>query len=258
MGQRFLVYWSVSGGINFTVYKDMDATFKTPLVYNNGSWTTNDALIAELNQGWVLRNNLSLGFSYNSAVPINPLEGQTFSYNLQYFGGFLGGYAQFIHHSLSYSTYYNPLWKFVFALHASTEFLTPQLDGRYTNDYSDQLKFDGVYEMRGWQGISGLISGGSKIYYSGELRFQIYQDAVWGTFFTDLGNLWPTYNGFSPFNPNGYIGSFGAGIIINIPGIPIRFYMARRFAYDGQNWGLSDSKDFWTGWQPVLSIQGIF
>jgi outer membrane protein assembly factor BamA len=73
-----------------------------------------------------------------------------------------------------------------------------------------------------------------------------------------MGNLWGSYKDWAPWKPDGYLFSFGIGIQINIPMIPIRFYMARRGWYNNGNWELLGNQQFFEYWTPVLAIQGLF
>jgi outer membrane protein insertion porin family len=256
--RRFGVYWFGSTSLSMNMYRDFGANFTTPLIYTT-KWETNKSLMAALEKGFTYKYTWGLGAGMNSTDnPINPTRGGTFNLDLIYNGGIFGGDIHYIRPRASASYYWNPLWQFVFALHASTEFILPQHDGmpaRY--DTSDMLWFDGVYEMRGWQYYAKR--GEAKVFYSGELRFQIIGQELWGLAFFDLGNLWAEYDMWS-FNPNGYLSSFGIGIKINIPMLPIRLYLARRAEYDMkmQAWQLTSSQEFFDDWRVVFSIQGLF
>jgi outer membrane protein insertion porin family len=258
LGRRLAVYWSGSLGFGMSIFRDSLANFNNPLYYST-TWQTNTALIDSLNKpNFTFKNNLSLGINQNSTDnPLNATYGSVFSFDLVYFGGIVGGDSQFIRPHLSFDYYWNPIWKIVLAFHGSADVMLPQLDGKFAYDSSDLLYFDGMYEMRGWQ--SYPIRGQIKNFYSSELRFQIYQE-IWGAFFYDMGNLWTTYKGWTPFGGDGYIYSFGLGIKINIPMIPIRFYLAKRGYYDSptRQWLFTGKQEFFSDWQPVLTIQGLF
>ncbi len=160
--------------------------------------------------------------------------------------------------TFSFTHYQSLFWKFVLALHTSQGFIFNQFDGRLDVDYVDQYYYDGVYNLRGWLGAASGY-GNSKFYFSSELRFPIY-DPIWGVFFYDMGNLWATYNGWAPFEPEGYRFSFGLGVQINIPMLPIRFYLARRGFYDmyENRFRLTKGDGLFDEISPVISIQGLF
>ncbi len=258
--RKFPDYWEISTGVGTSIYRDYGADFSTPLIFTD-HWETNTNLEYALTNSWLFKNYINLGFSRNSTDhPLRPLEGSIFNLNLSYIGGIMGGYAQYLHPSLSYSQYLSfpiPFWRVVLALHGDVQFITPQFNGQYVYDYSDMLWFDGVYELRGWSGLS--TRGLSRDYISGELRFEIY-DPIWGVFFYDMGNLWSTYNGIAPFSPFGYLFSFGIGIQVNIIGLPIRIYVARRGEYSASlnTFQLDQDQNLFDNLTPVLSIQGVF
>lgn len=257
--QQFFVFWSAYLGLSTSFYKDWGANFNTPLIFYNYTWQTNTSLQDSFNKGWTFQNTLNLGLGFDSTGnPLNPLYGDKLSFDNYLVGGFLMGDVHFIKSHLSFDHYWNPFWKIVLALHGSTDIMFPQFTGQFNYNYSDMLYFDGMYEMRGWMGLSKRAE--SKLFLSTELRFQIFQE-VWGTVFADLGNLWGRYEDWAPWKSDGYIYSFGVGVQINIPMIPIRFYMARKGMFNnpaGGPFGLYGNEHFWEYWQPVISIQGLF
>lgn len=259
LARNLWIYWSGFVGLGTTMYKDWGANFNSPLIYT-GVWETNTSLIDSLKRSWTFKNYLTLGVNENSTDhPLAPTYGNKFSLSVTSFGGILGGDVHFIKNRESFDQYWNPLWKFVFAFHASTDFMFPQFgakNGIY--DYSDMLYFDGMYEMRGWTGYPRR--GESKLFASAEFRFPLFVNELWWAFFYDIGNVWNKYNEFSPVTPDGYLYSFGAGLQLNIAMLPIRIYMARLGYYDSTigQWTLYGSKEFWAYWMPVVSIQGLF
>lgn len=262
--KKFWVYWSSFLSYTFSMYRYTDANFTIPLIYDS-YWQVNSDLTNALAKGvvdWTKKHTVGLGLSLNTTDdPINPLYGAMFDASLYYIGGVFGGDIHFIRPKISFNWYWNPFWKFVLALHASTEAMLPQFGGTIKYDTADMAYFDGVYEMRGWQNHTEY--GQSKVFYSGELRFQIYQRELWGLLFFDLGNLWGQSKEWS-FAADGYLSSFGIGIKINIPQLPIRLYLARQAYYDTDlgRWHLgassSDDEEFFKNWQVVFSIQGLF
>ncbi len=264
LGRRLPDYWQVDAGIGTIFYRDYGANFNNPLIFTD-HWDTNFQLENALTSGFLFKNYLSLGFTRNSTDhPLRPLYGSIFNANINYYGGVMGGYAQFLRPAISYSWYWNPVWRIVLALYGDAEFMIPQYGWSYKSgqsdyvyDFSDMLWFDGVYQLRGWNNLS--IRGLSKAYYSGEIRFEIY-DPVWGVLFYDLGNLYQTYNGFAPFSPDGYLFSFGIGIQVNIMGLPIRIYIARKGEWDPdrRSFVLDQDQNLFDNLTPVLSIQGVF
>ncbi len=274
IARRFFTYWTGSAGYYTSINWYYGATFNNPLIFDIGQnkWVTNTTLISYLsNTNGIFKNDLALSATRDTTDnPLNQTRGSVFKTTLYYYGGLVGGAINFIKPGISYDIYYNPFWKIVLAAHISTELCLPQFSINFnpftinTNNFNpdninDLEWFDGLYEMRGWQGNN--FRGQGKAFYSGELRFQIYGKELWGAFFYDMGNVWGNYYEVAPFNPVGYIYSFGVGIKINIPMIPIRFYLARTGYYD-QNLQrfqfMGGSQNLFWDLQPVFTIQGLF
>jgi len=255
--RRFWIYWQASLGLGTTMYRNFDPNFSNPLIFTD-HWETNYSLTESLGKGYTFKNNLSLGLNRNSTDhPLTPTYGSIFNLGFDYIGGMLGGDYHFTKAKTSFSIYWNPLWKIVFALYTSSEFLLSQFDGRKIYGYEDMPYYDGIFELRGWMGASRR--GESKFYWSTEMRFQIYEQ-LWGVFFYDMGNLYGSSKEWNPFIPDGYMLSFGFGIQVNWPGLPIRIYAARRGYYDNQQnkFVLEGTQNLFDNIQPVLSIQGLF
>ncbi|URA09875.1 outer membrane protein assembly factor BamA [Thermospira aquatica] len=259
LGRRFGIYWQGGFSLGTSFYQDTGANFTLPLTFSD-HWDTNVTLQDDLKKGWRFRNYFGLSATRNSTDnPFEPTRGSIFQANLTSYGGILGGESHFIKTKFFYSTYFNPIWKIVLAYNISTEFLLPQfMNGLKEYAANEVLRYDGIWELRGWM---GLVRGGeSKLYNSFELRYQIYQIWVWGVFICDVGNLWSTWSGIAPLNPEGTMFSFGPGIRLNIPGFPLRFYLVRRGYYDSQEkrFRFEKTDEFFSDWQFVFSIQGMF
>ena len=200
-----------------------------------------------------------MGASYNSTDhPMAPTYGQLFSVGYSYIGGLVGGEFEANKLSFSFTHFQKLFWKFILALHTSQGFIFNQFDGRLIVDYVDQYTFDGVYNLRGWYGYPTGY-GNSKCYVSSELRFPIF-DPIWGVIYYDMGNLWDDYRKWEPFNLANYKFSFGVGVQINVPMLPIRFYLARRGYFDNEQRRLRLTKGDGLIDEiiPVISIQGLF
>ena len=262
VGRRFGIYWTGNFSIGSSFYQDTGANFQTPLLFTD-HWQTNTGLLDDLKKSWIFKNYFGITATRNSTDnPFEPTRGSIFQAILTFYGGIggiLGGKSHFIKTKTFFSTYFNPIWKIVLAYNISTEFILPQIfNGKKEYGTSDLLSYDGIWELRGWMGL--IRNGESKLYQSFELRYQIYELWVWGVFICDVGNLWTTYNGIAPLNPEGTMFSFGPGIRLNIPGFPLRFYLVRRGFYDPaeQRFRLERTDQLFSDWQFVFSIQGMF
>lgn len=259
ISRRFFVYWTGSVGLATSIYQDYDANFNNPLYWDGVKWGTNQTLIDSLIKGWSFKNTLSLSASLNSTDhPLTPTYGNKFNFDIISVGGILGGNNHFIKNKITFDAYFNPVWKIVLAFHANYEFLFPQITGQPIKyDLPDMMYFDGMMEMRGFSGYA--LRGEAKNFYSAELRFPFIPE-IWGVFYGDFGAIWAKNQDWAPFKENGYLYSFGPGIQINIPMLPIRFYMAKKGYYSTalQQFQFVGQQQFWTDWTPVVSIQGLF
>ncbi len=178
--------------------------------------------------------------------------------------------------SFQYAKYVNPLWKFVIAYQFDLQSLGYSPAGfKFT---SDQLYFFNREEMRGWEygdiigrrvdlsqrpaykdrqftslDNSSYYLGEAKVRHSLELRFPIFEQALWGLGFIDAGNLSVKTLGLQqsdldfllPLNRGkgsigGNLGAFvgeylfdmGLGLRLQIPAFPIRLYVSWKFAYN--------------------------
>jgi outer membrane protein insertion porin family len=261
INRRFFEYWNASLSYRTEYFIDTEANFKNPYVYDSSSdsWVFYSDLTNRLQKGWRWKNKLTTGLSFNSTDnPLAPNYGDLFSISYNYIGGILGGEFHANKVIASFTHYWNMIWKLVLALHTSHGIIFEQFDGKLAVDFNELYTFDGVYNLRGWYGYP-VGYGQSKSYYSAEIRFPVY-DPIWGVAFYDMGNIWGDYKKWAPFSLEGYEFSFGVGVQINIPMLPIRFYLARRGYYDSEQkrLRLTKSDGLFDEISPVLSIQGLF
>ncbi len=261
ISRRFFEYWSASLGFRSELYLETEANFKNPYVFSSSSnaWVFNSDLTNRLTRGWRIKNRINTGISFNSTDhPMAPTYGQLFSAGYSHIGGIVGGEFEANKLTFSFTHYQKLFWKLILALHTSQGFIFNQYNGKLIVDYVDQYTYDGVYNLRGWYGYP-IGYGNSKCYVSSELRFPIF-DPIWGVFYYDMGNIWDDYKKWEPFNLNNYRFSFGIGVQINIPMLPIRFYLARRGYFDNEEKRLRLTKGdgLFDEIIPVISIQGLF
>ena len=257
ISRRFFLYWTTYLSYTISWYKYADANFKNPIIYTD-QWDPNSTLSNAILKQGTLKHTVGWALNFNNTDnPINPLKGGTIDLGLYYNGGIFGGDISYNRARAAFNFYWNPFWKMVLALHASTEFILPQFDGTFKYDTADMTYFDGTYEMRGFN--YNVQYGESKALLSTEIRFPIYGQELWGVLFFDYGNLWDKYDKGS-LSPEGSIFSFGIGAKINIPMLPIRLYLARKGYYDSTQgkYMLETSQNFFENWQIVFSIQGLY
>jgi outer membrane protein insertion porin family len=273
LSRRFFVDWNLYGGYTFTMYRNYvgtasqggwDFTNYLPLVYGLDGWQVDTNLTNELSKGLEIKHTVGTGIGFNNTDdPLNPLRGATFNLDFSYVGGVFGGTIDYLRPRFSFNWYLNPFWKFVFAFHTSADALLPQFgQSQPIYDTADLLRFDGQYEMRGWQNY--IVYAESKFYDSAEFRFPIYSKELWGVLFFDYGALFGSYNDFTYRLVPGDIESFGIGAKINIPMLPIRLYLARQMHWEeSENRfmlgnAVTSSQRFLDDWTVVFTIQGLF
>jgi outer membrane protein assembly factor BamA len=178
--------------------------------------------------------------------------------------------------SLQYAKYINPIWKFVFAYQFDLQTIGNTFLAKSNNFTSDSLYYFNREELRGWEyndiiarrvDLSQRISykgtsftrnenasyylGQAKVRHSLELRFPIFEQALWGLGFIDAGNisvnplgtdnigfLIPTDRRQGSFGKNlgnffgEYLFDMGLGLRLQIPAFPIRLYVSWKFIYN--------------------------
>lgn len=261
VGRRFGSYYNLSIGYslystiahdrNFSNAYDENVKRELSLTYVDAWW--------EIYKG-KLKSAMNFSFSFDSRDnPLVPTKGISGGVNVDYVGHVIGGFFEFIKVGGNFSFYQAiPIaeeYKLVWVFYTSHGALLPQLSGKLEYETTDLFWFDGYYELRGWGG-SG-IRGKAKAFYSSEIRFPISGNELWGTMFFDLGSAFKEVNLYTTFLDE-YYGSFGIGAMINIPGFPIRLYLARQIEFENNLPKLYLTDQFFSNWQFVFAIQGLF
>ncbi len=253
-GVQFAVYWNASVGYEFNLFKDHKANFSTPLHYD-GQWEIDDELIYSLGFGWTIQSSIYTSLRFNNTDGgLWPTKGANTALFLSFSGGLLGGDIHFVNMTYSLDYYWNPFWKLTVAFHYDMSFLFPQIGSEFTYRDANLLTFDGVYKMRGW--LNYLPKGEAASYFSIETRIPFWE-FIGGVVFWDYGAIFSDYEQFSWNRPD-YIMSFGAGLAINLPVLPIRLYGARPVEWQNGAFKLANTTKFWEGLEFVFSIQGLF
>lgn len=255
---RLSDFWKVGfyGGTFIKRYQGNN--IKYPLWYGENGWAFDQDLYTNLQNGYTFKNLAALSVGYNDCDDVlMPQTGIKFSFIMYSAGGIIGGHNHYLKPLLDFSCYTTPFNKLTLAFNLSSTVLLSQIG--YSNavfDRSDMLYFDGFEEMRGWFYYPKLGIG--KTLLSGEVRYQIIKE-LYLVAFGDLGNLFSSER-LWPLTQDGFLASFGAGIAINIPFLPIRFYIARQAFYDQtqRNWRLAFSDSLFANFVPVVSIKSTF
>ncbi|MEN2997651.1 MAG: outer membrane protein assembly factor BamA [Brevinematia bacterium] len=251
LGAGYSVYSTITHDKTFDNAYDESVVKELTLTYVSNWW--------EIYRG-KLKSSLSLNFTFDSRdAPLASTKGVSGGVYFDYVGHLIGGFFEFLKLSANFSFYQSiPItdeYKLVWVLYTSHGIILPQLSGRLEYETLDLFWFDGYYELRGWGGRG--IRGRVKSFYSSELRAPIYGNELWGVMFTDLGSMFSDPQLYTTFLDR-YYGSFGLGAMINIPGFPIRIYLARQIVFENSIPKLYLSDKFFENWQFVFAIQGLF
>lgn len=255
-GIQFGVYWNANLGYELNIFKDYNANFSNPLKYD-GQWKIDNNLIDSLAFGWTIQNSIYTTLRFNNTDGgLWPTRGLNTALFFSFSGGALGGDIDFINMTFSADYYWRPFWQMTFAFHYDMGFLFPQIGQKFSYRDANLMSFDGVYKMRGW--LNYVARGEATSYFSIEARIPIW-NFIGAVAFWDYGAIFANYTDFT-WNQSPYIMSFGLGLALNIPILPVRLYVARPVEWD-KNQGsfqLAGSRDFWKSWEFVFSIQGLF
>lgn len=140
-------------------------------------------------------------------------------------------------------------WKFKMILAARSG--VQALFGHPWNSFKvtqDWISLDGTFNARGWKDLYGL-KGTTLWENSLELRMPIVEQAVWMDLFVDAGAMKtetglvdmtldspaadPSRPSFSDLGWSNMAFSTGFGFRFTVPQFPFRFYLVKRFTYDG-------------------------
>lgn len=272
-------YWQTRLGFGLNVSRRFASYFSAGVGYSIYSTITHDKSFSnaydenvrkELEMTYVenwwevykgkLKSTITLSFSFDSRnSPLVPSKGMNGGIYLDYTGGIIGGFFEFIKLSANYSFYQSiPITEdyfLVWVLYTTHGVILPQFSGRLELETADLFWFDGYYELRGWGGYG--LRGKAKSFYSTELRIPISGNELWGTLFLDYGSVFRETSLYTT-DVNKYYGSFGLGVMINIPGFPVRIYLARQINFEDNTIKLYGSDQFLNNWQFVFAIQGLF
>jgi len=257
-GKRFRKYYGINSELAFSVFRNFSDSDLVPF---------DEALREQYydDYPWNWKNYLSLtGYRDTRDLSYFATRGTYLSQNIAFYGGFLGGYSNFIRLSTDMNANVKTIGKFVLSSRLNFGFIVPYFGQPLTVDDSDFLRIDTWNEGRGWQHPSQFgslysLRGRAELNFSLEYRYPIVERIVWGLTFFDISDIYARPEDLSIDFKDFYY-SFGVGASMVIPGFPIRLYLARRFKYD-RNIGklqFANSQSFFRDWDFVLAIAGFF
>jgi len=258
LGRRFYRYYGLRSELGFSVFRNYSESDLIPF---------EEGLRDLYNEGypWNWKNYLSLtGYRDTRDLSYFATRGTYLAQNIAFYGGFLGGYSDFIRLSTDMNANVKTIGKFVLSSRLNFGFIVPYFGKPLSIDDSDYLRIDTWNEGRGWQHPSQFgslysLRGRAELNFSLEYRYPIEERIVWALAFFDISDLYDTPGDFA-INFKDFYYSFGLGLSIVIPGFPIRLYLARRFKYDKTLGKLqfANSQSFFRDWDFVLAIAGFF
>ncbi len=258
LGRRFYRYYGLNSELGFSVFRNYSDSDLVPF---------EEGLRDQYYDGypWNWKNYLSLtGYRDTRDLSYFATRGTYISQNIAFYGGFLGGYSDFIRLSTDMNVNVKTIGKFVLSSRLNFGFIVPYFGLPLSIDDSDYLRIDTWNEGRGWQHPSQFgslysLRGRAELNFSLEYRYPIEERILWALTFFDISDLYDTPGDFS-INFKDFYYSFGLGLSVVIPGFPIRLYLARRFKYDKTLGKLqfANSQSFFRDWDFVLAIAGFF
>ncbi len=165
----------------------------------------------------------------------NPTEGFYFSQYVGFTGGFLFGSRDFIKlrsRADGFFTFFRvPLSEtfelsLTLAAHSGISFVLPQFSGNLIATPGDLLSVDGMSIARGWPYRSGYKALWDSTV---ELRSPVVKQFLWWTWFFDVVGAWAEIDELGTTSWDDFYFSFGGGLRVTMPGLPIRLYLAQAF-----------------------------
>lgn len=258
LGRRFAKYYGIKSELAFSLFRNESESGDVPY---------DDSLREQYEEGypWYWKNYLSVT-AYRDTRDITwwATRGSYLSQNIKLYGGFLGGYNDFIALNTDCNFNVTTFNTFVLSSRINFGFIVPVPGVPLTIDDSDYLRIDTWNEGRGWQHPSQFENlyakrGRAELNLSLEYRYPVVERFLWLLTFFDASGLYDTPDDFT-LDPRELYYSFGFGTSVVIPGFPIRLYLARRFKYDEQldKLQFANSQKLFRDWDFVFAVAGFF
>ncbi len=258
-GKRWRPYFSILGYISFGLQRYHSVSGVTDLPYVSPYAFIPFTEFASGNDDyWSYNSSISLIAKYDTRdYYLLPTKGFFIKGMIGYYGGFLSGDSQFIKLNLGFNINQSLFWKFVLSFNSSLDFIMPQLDGRISIAPEDLLYINGYTDVRGWKVTLDPYYGRAKGIFSLELQREILSQILSFTAFIDLGYLLPTPESILNLSIGNFFGTIGFGIKIQIPQLPLRFYLTHPFFIT--SYGQIDfiKTSFWQ-WDLTFTVGDIF
>ncbi len=213
--------------------------------YEESLYRPFDPSIRENIDSWKFENKLWLNLSWDRRdIIYNPTSGTYLGEQVSFVGGFLGGVKHYIRSTtkaqayaklLDFKIFEDSRFKLILALNSAFSIILPQFGKEeiYT-DQNDLLYIDGMTTARGW---SSAETGTGKALWDNwiELRMPVIEQYLWSDLFISGTGLWSESADLDNFGLNDFYFSMGGGLRLTIPGLPIGFYLVKRFSFADNN-----------------------
>ena len=179
-------------------------------------------------------------------LPQFATSGSVWYWNTELAGGILGGNWSYHKHIFEFSKYIKTFWKFTLAAKVRAGVIDGYKRGTSV-PYSERFAPGGTDSdgmVRGypdeWIGPRDadgyLYRGRSMLVYNLEYQYPILAQQIYGLFFVDAGNAWPSGRSFSPLSFRNLYKSAGFGFRMVVPNLGmIGIDFGYGFDYTGDN-----------------------
>jgi outer membrane protein insertion porin family len=222
-----------------TAKTSLSSTF-TCVTYDDEIYRPYSSLVRDNLRTWLPINSLTSSVGWDTRdFQANPTRGYYVSEMLQYTGGLLSGSRDYIKEATRADGFVT-LFDFplrgehsltaVLAAHTSLSLLLPQFDGELNVATSDTLTVDGSTIGRGWDYQADYYGMWDSVL---ELRIPIARRFLWWTWFAEGTGAWSAVSEMARMSEGDFYLSWGGGLRLTIPGLPIRLYLAQPFRVQG-------------------------
>jgi len=204
-----------------------------------------------------IRSSISVSARYDSRNNVlGPSWGGLFTPSVELTGGPFGGKIGFIRVTQDMSWFW-PVgpWKFVASVRYGFGFMWPwggQFGDASSIPPSFGLDFTGDFDLRGWSTDKSefwgpVREGRARQFINIEYRFPLRERLAWFSFFLDAGMLKASPSKIQ-FDPREWKYSFGLGIRVTFPALPINVFLVKEFRHSNED---NSPENEGTGWHFV-------
>ncbi len=249
-GKRWIPFYSLNFGISFSSNK---FTYTSDEYINDTPYLSSGYSYASRNFGEsFINNSIYCGFQFsNLDNQFAPTKGIKFVQRLDYFG--FWGDTDFIKSMSIFSGNISLPFDFVYTVNSNVSFIAPNLANNLSLDANQYLFISHTNEVRGSQAVFQSFNGLSKMVFNMELNKYFLNNLLIGTMFVDSGMMYKESDGFLNPSINDLVFSFGFGVKLNHPQLPLRLYVTRAYYYQSGKFNVIQNPDL-NNWQIVFTI----